>query len=119
MAGPNVPKVPPGRAVRCLQNLIEFLFSSEMQTSKKDLGGWKPKFGYFFTALLPRQGMPKGADFIRTSSAFRHFTKTSKQPHIRAMATQPVELAEVERLSPLVIRVLAGNPGNVCILTLH
>lgn len=32
------------------------------------------------------------------------------------MTTQLVELAEVERLSPLVIRVLGGNPGKVCIL---
>jgi len=35
------------------------------------------------------------------------------------MATQMPPLPEIERLSPLVIRVLGGNPGKVRHHTIH
>jgi len=35
------------------------------------------------------------------------------------MATQLPTLPEVERLSPLVIRVLGGNPSKVCHHAIH
>lgn len=76
----------------------------------------QPKFSYLFPGLLPRQ---RQAERGRISShiTFHHFKKISKQSRIHAMTTQLVELAEVERLSSVVIRVLGGNPGKVCILS--
>lgn len=35
------------------------------------------------------------------------------------MATLILPLPEVERLSPLVVRVLGGNPGKVCEHAIH
>lgn len=37
--------------------------------------------------------------------------KSSKA--VTTMATQLIQLPEVEKLSPLVIRILGGNPGKV------
>lgn len=74
----------------------------------------QPKFSYLFRVYYPAKGKPKGAVFLRTSLS----KKISKQSRIiHAMTTQLVELAEVERLSSVVIRVLGGNPGKVCILS--
>lgn len=111
-----VPKVPTGRAVPCVQTLIEFpvlTLRREYQKNKNFCVDGSPNLWFSFTVSLPRQGMPNGADFIRTPSAF------IKQSHNQAMATQLIDLAEVERLSPLVIRVLAGNPGKVYLFSPH
>lgn len=40
---------------------------------------------------------------------------TTKGRQYLKMAQQLVELPEVQRLSPLVIRVLGGNPGKVLV----
>lgn len=35
--------------------------------------------------------------------------------NLKTMAAPRVELPDVERLSPSVIRILGGNPGKVCL----
>lgn len=78
-------------------------------------GEWKTQFAFFSGIITPPityRSVP-----ILSAHLLPPPEKISKQFRIHAMATQIVELAEVERLSSLVIRVLGGNPGKVCILS--
>lgn len=102
-----------GRAVPCVQNLIDFpIFAPRCGYQEKTWADGNSNLGSLLRFYYPAKACRKVPILSRTLSAFRHFTKTSKQSHITTMATQLIELPEVERLSPLVIRVLAGNPGK-------
>lgn len=64
---------------------------------------------YQFTLCYP---MSKALKAVSISLPFPFFQSFH-------MATSLIELPEIERLSPLVIRILAGNPGKVYILPLQ
>lgn len=80
-------------------------------------------------SLRPRQGIRSRGRYLRTPSLrtlaapwlinmfiFKQATLSSLSRTFSSrcpMTTQLVHLPEVERLSPLVIRILGGNPGKV------
>lgn len=70
-----------------------------------------------FASLTPRGKILDRGYALRTSSSIRFEAQClmSSRAFIPKllMATSLVKLPEVERLSPLVIRILGGNPGKV------